>query len=68
MRSEVERGTKATLSTNENKEISLPVDHCYTEETYDDMMGYVAILKCSTALTDWHHFNCQSPISELRTE
>ena len=39
----MERGTKTPLPTDEEKEISSPVDHCYTEETNDDTMGHVAI-------------------------
>ena len=65
MESEVKIDTKATLSTDEQEEISPPVDHCYTQETYDDTMGHVAISKCSTTLTNWHHFNSHSPLSEL---
>ena len=57
MGSEVERDTKETLSTNEHEKISPPVDHCYTEETHDDMIEHVAISKCSTTLTDWSYFD-----------
>mmetsp|Transcript_40374 Transcript_40374/g.46099 ORF Transcript_40374/g.46099 Transcript_40374/m.46099 type:complete len:127 (+) Transcript_40374:320-700(+) len=66
--SEVERSAKAILSTDEQEETSPPMDHCYTQETYDDSMGHVAIPKCSTALTGWHHFNNQSPLPELQNK
>ena len=59
----MERGTKETLPTDEQEEVGSPMDHCYTQETYDDSMRHVAMPKCSTALTDWHYFNSQSPLS-----
>ena len=41
--SKIERGTKTPLPTDEQEEISPPVDHCYIEETNDDTMGHVEI-------------------------
>ena len=61
----MENGSKTPLPTDEQKEISSPVDHRYTEETNDDTMGYMAILKRSTTLSDWPYFDSQSPLPEL---
>ena len=44
MECEVERSTKETLSTDEQKEITLSLDHYNTAgEIIFDTMGYVAI-------------------------
>ena len=68
MGSKMDRGTKTPLPTDEQEEISLPVDHCYTEKTNDDTMGYVAIAKRSTTLSNWSYFNSQSPLPELQNK
>ena len=68
MGSKMERGTKSPLPMDEQEEISLPVNHCYTEETNDDTMGYVAISKRSTTLSDWPYFDSQSPLPELQNK
>ena len=66
MGSEMKRGTKETLPTDEQEEVGPPMDHRYTQETYVDTMGRVAILKQASTLTDWHHFNSQSLLSGLQ--
>ena len=68
MGSKTERGTKTPLSTDEEGEISLPVDHRYTEETNDITMGHVAISKRSTTLFDWPYFDSQSSLPELQNK
>ena len=39
----VKRGSEATLLTDEQKEICLSLDHCYTEGAPDDPIGHVVI-------------------------
>ena len=60
----MERGTKETLYTDEQKEIVLSLDHYYTEETTYDTMEYVVVYKPSTSLIDWPNI-CQSSLFEL---
>ena len=40
----MERSTKETLSTEEQKEISSSLGHRYTQETPYDTMGHVVVL------------------------
>ena len=68
MGSKMERGTKTPLPTDEQEEISLSIDHRYTEETNDDTMRYVEISKHSTTLSDWPYFDSQSPLPKLQNK
>ena len=65
MECQMKRGTKETLSTNDQTEINLSLGYCYTEETTNDTMGYVAIEKPSTAPTDWPNDYWQLSLFEL---
>ena len=56
----VEAGTETTLFEDQVQKITSSVGNCNIKETINASLGYVAVSKYSTTLTDWDHGARQS--------